>query len=192
MTPFIDAGGFRWLRRVFEATRANCQKIVVLRNTDQYTVELGVQHADWLQGDAGLSARLSPVACRCRAGALCRLRRSTRSSSLPTTRLPMWDQQIFSLQAKGCRSRLVFWSKEVRQPRWLDLWMPSFVSHEHCERATILGKHADCVPRLRAPEREYEPLANALEVVAVEPHDRRSSKPTREADQEQCVARQSG
>lgn len=49
MTPFIDAGGFRWLRRVFEATRANCEKIVILRNTDQYTVELGVQHADWLQ-----------------------------------------------------------------------------------------------------------------------------------------------
>jgi len=49
MTPFIDAGGFRWLRRVFEATPADCQKIVVLRNTDQYTVELGVQHADWLR-----------------------------------------------------------------------------------------------------------------------------------------------
>jgi hypothetical protein len=49
MTPFIDAGGFRWLRRVFEATRTDCEKIVVLRNTDQYTVELGVQHADWLQ-----------------------------------------------------------------------------------------------------------------------------------------------
>jgi phosphatidylserine/phosphatidylglycerophosphate/cardiolipin synthase-like enzyme len=49
MTPFIDAGGFRWLRRVFEATRADCQRILVLRNTDEYTVELGVQHADWLQ-----------------------------------------------------------------------------------------------------------------------------------------------
>lgn len=49
MTPFIDAGGFRWLQRVFEATRTDCQKIVVLRNTDQYTVELGVQHADWLR-----------------------------------------------------------------------------------------------------------------------------------------------
>ena len=49
MTPFIDASGFRWLRRVFETTRTNCQKIVVLRNTDQYTVELGIQHADWLR-----------------------------------------------------------------------------------------------------------------------------------------------
>jgi hypothetical protein len=48
MTPFIDAGGFRWLRRLFEATPADCQKIVVLRDTDRYMVELGVQHADWL------------------------------------------------------------------------------------------------------------------------------------------------
>jgi phosphatidylserine/phosphatidylglycerophosphate/cardiolipin synthase-like enzyme len=28
MTPFIDAGGFRWLRRLFEATSASCQRIV--------------------------------------------------------------------------------------------------------------------------------------------------------------------
>jgi phosphatidylserine/phosphatidylglycerophosphate/cardiolipin synthase-like enzyme len=49
MTPFIDGSGFRWLRRVFEATRAECQKIVILRNTDQYMVELGVQHAEWLR-----------------------------------------------------------------------------------------------------------------------------------------------
>jgi hypothetical protein len=49
MTPFIDAGGFRWLRRLFEAARPECQKVAVLRNTDQYTVELGVQHADWLR-----------------------------------------------------------------------------------------------------------------------------------------------
>jgi phosphatidylserine/phosphatidylglycerophosphate/cardiolipin synthase-like enzyme len=49
MTPFIDLGGFRWLRRVFEATRTDCEKIVVLRNTDQYAVELGVQHAHWLR-----------------------------------------------------------------------------------------------------------------------------------------------
>jgi len=49
MTPFIDAGGFRWLRRVFEAACPGCDKIVVLRNTDQYAVELGVQHAEWLR-----------------------------------------------------------------------------------------------------------------------------------------------
>jgi hypothetical protein len=30
-------------------TSLDCQTIVVLRNTDQYTVELGVQHADWLR-----------------------------------------------------------------------------------------------------------------------------------------------
>jgi hypothetical protein len=49
MTPFIDAGGFRWLRRLFETTSVDCQKIVVLRDTDRYMVELGVQHADWLR-----------------------------------------------------------------------------------------------------------------------------------------------
>ena len=49
MTPFIDAGGFRWLRRLFEATQADCQRIVVLPDTDKYMVELGVQHADWLR-----------------------------------------------------------------------------------------------------------------------------------------------
>jgi hypothetical protein len=48
MTPFIDAGGFRWLRRVFEATPSDCHRIVILRNTERYTVDLGVQHADWL------------------------------------------------------------------------------------------------------------------------------------------------
>jgi len=49
MTPFIDARGFRWLRRVFEASSENCERIVVLRNTQQYSVELGIQHADWLR-----------------------------------------------------------------------------------------------------------------------------------------------
>jgi hypothetical protein len=36
-------------RSLFEATPADCQKIVVLRDTDRYMVELGVQHADWLR-----------------------------------------------------------------------------------------------------------------------------------------------
>lgn len=49
VTPFIDSGGFRWLRRVFEATRPECQRIVVLRNADQYSVELGVNHVEWLR-----------------------------------------------------------------------------------------------------------------------------------------------
>lgn len=34
---------------MLETTHANCQRIIVLRNADQYTVELGVQHADWLR-----------------------------------------------------------------------------------------------------------------------------------------------
>jgi hypothetical protein len=50
MTPFIDAAGFRWLRRVFESASPQCQKILILRDIDRYTVELGVEHADWLRG----------------------------------------------------------------------------------------------------------------------------------------------
>jgi hypothetical protein len=49
MTPFIDAGGFRWLRRLFEGALPGCEKILVLRNADKYSVELGVEHADWLR-----------------------------------------------------------------------------------------------------------------------------------------------
>jgi phosphatidylserine/phosphatidylglycerophosphate/cardiolipin synthase-like enzyme len=48
MTPFIDGSGFRWLRRVFEATQGDCQKIVILRDAKKYTAELSVEHADWL------------------------------------------------------------------------------------------------------------------------------------------------
>jgi hypothetical protein len=49
MTPFIDAAGFRWIRRVFEAARLDCRKVLILRNADQYTVDLGVLQAQWLQ-----------------------------------------------------------------------------------------------------------------------------------------------
>jgi hypothetical protein len=49
MTPFIDTGGFRWLRRVFEGAQPSCNKVLILRNTDSYSVELGVEHADWLR-----------------------------------------------------------------------------------------------------------------------------------------------
>jgi hypothetical protein len=49
MTPFIDAGGFRWLHRVFETAQPSCQKILILRDTDRYTVELGVEHGEWLR-----------------------------------------------------------------------------------------------------------------------------------------------
>lgn len=50
MSPFIDAGGFRWLRRVFELAPPACQKILVLRDTDRYSIELSVEHAEWLRG----------------------------------------------------------------------------------------------------------------------------------------------
>jgi phosphatidylserine/phosphatidylglycerophosphate/cardiolipin synthase-like enzyme len=49
VTPFIDDGGFRWIRRVFEATRTDCRKVLILRNADQYAVDLGVQQAQWLR-----------------------------------------------------------------------------------------------------------------------------------------------
>jgi phosphatidylserine/phosphatidylglycerophosphate/cardiolipin synthase-like enzyme len=50
MTPFIDGGGFRWLRRVFEAAPPESRKVLILRNADRYAVELGVENADWLRG----------------------------------------------------------------------------------------------------------------------------------------------
>jgi hypothetical protein len=50
MTPFMDAGGFRWLRRVFETAPPECRKILILRDTDRYAVDLGVEQADWLRG----------------------------------------------------------------------------------------------------------------------------------------------
>ena len=56
MTPFIDRSGFLWLRRIFEASRAECQRILVLRNTEKYTTELGVEHAEWLRA-TGVSVR---------------------------------------------------------------------------------------------------------------------------------------
>ena len=49
MTPFIDAGGFRWLRRLFEGALPECEKILILRNADKYSVELGIEHAEWLR-----------------------------------------------------------------------------------------------------------------------------------------------
>ncbi|MHC2435291.1 hypothetical protein ACVMB0_002666 [Bradyrhizobium sp. USDA 4451] len=49
MSPFIDAGGFRWLRRLFEGAQPECEKILILRNTDKYLAELGVEHAEWLR-----------------------------------------------------------------------------------------------------------------------------------------------
>lgn len=48
MTPFIDGGGFRWLRRVFEAAQEPVEKIVILRDAHRYATELSVENADWL------------------------------------------------------------------------------------------------------------------------------------------------
>lgn len=49
MTPFIDAAGFRWLRRVFEAAPPQGRKVLILRDADRYAVELGVENGDWLR-----------------------------------------------------------------------------------------------------------------------------------------------
>ncbi len=48
MTPFIDTGGFRWIRRVFETVRRDCRRILVLRDADRYAVDLSVLHVQWL------------------------------------------------------------------------------------------------------------------------------------------------
>jgi hypothetical protein len=49
MTPFIDAGGFHWLRRTLEAVPTNAEKVLILREARAYAVELSVVHGDWLQ-----------------------------------------------------------------------------------------------------------------------------------------------
>jgi hypothetical protein len=49
LTPFIDAGGFLWLRRTFEAAPWRVQKVLILREADRYAIELSVQHADWIR-----------------------------------------------------------------------------------------------------------------------------------------------
>lgn len=48
MSPFVDPIGFRWIRSVFEAVQQDCLKVLILRNTDQYAVDLGVLQAQWL------------------------------------------------------------------------------------------------------------------------------------------------
>jgi hypothetical protein len=49
LTPFIDADGFLWLRRTFEAASWKTQKVLILREADRYAIELSVQHADWIK-----------------------------------------------------------------------------------------------------------------------------------------------
>lgn len=49
MMPFIDAPGFDWLKNVFEAAGGGVQRQLVLRDIEQYAVDLSVTHADWLR-----------------------------------------------------------------------------------------------------------------------------------------------
>lgn len=49
LTPFIDAGGFLWLRRTLEAASRSVQKILILRDADRYAIDLSVEQADWLR-----------------------------------------------------------------------------------------------------------------------------------------------
>ena len=49
MTPFIDRSGFYWLRHLFVATGPDIERIVILRDAEQYAAELSVHHAEWLQ-----------------------------------------------------------------------------------------------------------------------------------------------
>jgi hypothetical protein len=48
LTPFLDSGGFRWLRRTLEGVRPEAEKIVILRDASNYAVELSIENADWL------------------------------------------------------------------------------------------------------------------------------------------------
>lgn len=48
LTPFLDNGGFRWLRRTLEGVRPEAEKILILRDANNYAVELFIEHADWL------------------------------------------------------------------------------------------------------------------------------------------------
>lgn len=49
MMPFIDRRGFDWLRTVLEASDRDVTKIIVLRDAEQYAIDLGMHHADWLR-----------------------------------------------------------------------------------------------------------------------------------------------
>lgn len=49
LTPFLDGRGFGWLREMMEAAQPPAEKILVLRDADRYTAELGVHHTPWLR-----------------------------------------------------------------------------------------------------------------------------------------------
>ena len=66
---------------------------------------------------------------------------------------------------------------------------PAFKGEDGAVAGSAEGD-ADLTPRaflvgLGAPERDDEPLPDALDVVAIEPHDFRAPEPAREADEEQ-------
>jgi hypothetical protein len=134
MTPFIDASGFRWLPRMLETTHANCQRIIVLRNADQYTVELGVQHGDWLRA-MQVSVRdyhLSHYPAEGRALPI----ETFHAKVVVADDMPAYvgsANLLSSSEGLSLGLRWVFWSKEARRPRWLGLSMPSFSSHGLCE-----------------------------------------------------------
>jgi len=46
MTPFLDTRGFSWLKAVMQAASPGTRKVLVLRDADRYTVELGVHQND--------------------------------------------------------------------------------------------------------------------------------------------------
>jgi hypothetical protein len=56
LTPFLDGRGFGWLKEIIERTQPNAEKILVLREADRYTAELGVHHSQWLRA-ANVSVR---------------------------------------------------------------------------------------------------------------------------------------
>lgn len=49
MMPFLDPCGFDWLKRVFESAGRTVEKVLILRNVEQYAVDLSVHHAEWLR-----------------------------------------------------------------------------------------------------------------------------------------------
>jgi hypothetical protein len=48
MTPFIDQRGFEWVRAVLRQAPKPVEKILLLRNVEQYATEIGVHHRAWL------------------------------------------------------------------------------------------------------------------------------------------------
>jgi hypothetical protein len=49
VTPFIDRAGFGWLRNMLAATGPEVDRIIVLRDTEQVSIELSVENREWLQ-----------------------------------------------------------------------------------------------------------------------------------------------